>query len=252
MSLLKQEIETHLSHKIVWFINKISHIYHIQEEDLMIIWRKQISNSEINLINERIGIEICHDTINLLTDESLKEEYLRSPSVNKNINNLSLILDKYICTSTRDQIITDYLPNLIAPGTKGVIRGNKFNTIVKDYINTLPLDNQFEIGFETHCRTIQFKTDETPDWYILDKTNNKLLIGMNQLDLWSGGQQLNRGMKYINMVCDENVKLVCIVCNNIVIKTKDKKFNLFNKGFKNDTICYLKGLWRIIQVYFNL
>ena len=48
------------------------------------------------------------------------------------------------------------------------------------------LDNKrFVICFEKQCSIIN--TSEKPDWYILDK--NKVLIGMNQLDLW-GGQQL--------------------------------------------------------------
>ena len=65
--------------------------------------------------------------------------------------------------------------------------------------------NIFEIKFETKC--LNFITDEIPDWYISkkvapnsDTTQNtenkpKILIGMNQLDLWSGGHQTKSWFK---------------------------------------------------------
>ena len=34
-------------------------------------------------------------------------------------------------------IISDYTPALIPPGTKGVIRGHQFNLIVKNIINNI-------------------------------------------------------------------------------------------------------------------
>jgi hypothetical protein len=84
---------------------------------------------------------------------------------------------------------------LIPAGTKGVIRGNKFNNIVKNYIITINLDiKRFDICFEKKHNN--FITTEIPDWYIYDKSINRIIIGMNQLDLWGGGQQLNRGSKY--------------------------------------------------------
>ena len=78
---------------------------------------------------------------------------------------------------------------------------------------------------------------------------------MNQLDLWGGGQQLNRGSKYIinSKYNNENSKLLCVICNNIELKSKKNKvFNLFNIGFQNNTLCYLNNLQNIIYSYFNL
>ncbi len=43
-------------------------------------------------------------------------------------------LKKYIDDETKQKIIQEYLINLIPVGTKGVIRGNKFNNIVKRFI----------------------------------------------------------------------------------------------------------------------
>jgi hypothetical protein len=62
-------------------------------------------------------------------------------------------LNKYnIELNKQELILNDYLLNLIPAGTKGVIRGNKFNSIIRETINNLKLDvNRFEICFEKQC-----------------------------------------------------------------------------------------------------
>jgi hypothetical protein len=71
-------------------------------------------------------------------------------------------------------------------------------------------------------------TSEIPDWYILEKISKKIIIGMNQLDLWNGGQQLNRGFKYIENNGNNKNKLLCIVCNKIKFTSdKNKSYKLF-------------------------
>lgn len=211
----------------------------------------------IEKINLRINKEICLDTLQKLTDESLLSIYKDTYSVKRSISKLELVLMKYMDKETREKIIQDYLPELIPPGTKGVIRGNRFNKIVEQYITNLQLESErFEICFEKKCQ--HHFTSEIPDWYILDKSTKRSIIGMNQLDLWKGGQQLNRGSKYIiekNKQSEQNKqsKLVCVVCNLIQLKTtKNKAFELFKVGFENDTLCYLKNLQNIIYSYFNL
>lgn len=211
----------------------------------------------IEKINLRINKEICLDTLQKLTDESLLSIYKDTYSVKRSISKLELVLMKYLDKETREKIIQDYLPELIPPGTKGVIRGNRFNKIVEQYITNLHLESErFEICFEKKCQ--HHFTSEIPDWYILDKSTKRSIIGMNQLDLWKGGQQLNRGSKYIiekNKQSEQNKqsKLVCVVCNQIQLKTtKNKTFELFKVGFENDTLCYLKNLQNIIYSYFNL
>jgi hypothetical protein len=88
----------------------------------------------------------------------------------------------------------------------------------------------------------------------MEKLTNKIIIGMNQLDLWGGGQQLNRGYKYLidNKHNNEKSKLLCVVCNEIKFKSKkNKAYELFESGFKNNTLCYLNNLNNIITTYFN-
>ena len=202
-------------------------------------------------INKRIKKEICYTTLLELSDEKLMNLYIKCPSVQNEIIKLGSILIKYNDKETTQKIITEYLPNLIPPGTKGVIRGNKFNTIIKNFIISLNLSSEkFEVCFEKKCGT-----SERPDWYILEKETNKIIIGMNQLDMWKGGQQINRGFKYIenNKHNNEKSKLLCVVCNEIQFKSKkNKTYKLFELGFENDTLCYLHNLGPIIRSYFQL
>jgi len=208
----------------------------------------------MDTINERIAKEIDLNAINDLLDVSLLEEYKRSSSVKACIKKLSTVLTKY-GVERKDEIINEYLPVLIPPGTKGVIRGNRFNLIVKNFINSMRLtylkDLEFEIKFETKCKLLE--TSEIPDWYIIDTTTNKALVGMNQVDLWSGGAQLNRGSKYINSSYSGKSKLICVVCNNIKFKnTKSKAYKLFEIGYRNNTLCYLGNLKNIILNFFEI
>lgn len=83
--------------------------------------------NEINEINTRINNEICYNTITDLRDDKLIYEYMGSKSVKNEIKKLEYILDKYISNEIKEKIIEDYLLELIPAGTKGVIRGNKFN-----------------------------------------------------------------------------------------------------------------------------
>jgi hypothetical protein len=151
--------------------------------------RIHIENIEIKKyqkINNRINEEICYDTINKLKDINLIVEYKKCESVKNKIKKLELILDKNnIEISKKDSILDDYIFDLIPAGTKCVIRGNIFNKIVKNHIISLKLNNdRFEICFEKQCKSNI--TTEIPDWYIFEKRTGKIIIGMNQLDLWNG------------------------------------------------------------------
>lgn len=219
------------------------------------IKKKIIKNiTNLDYVNNRIKKEICYTTLDKLKDENLLDEYKKCNSVKKEIKNLESILIKYdIDVKIRDSIINDYILKLIPPGTKGVVRGNKFNNIVKNTIENLKLNTErFEICFEKKCELCL--TPEIPDWYILDKKTNKVIIGMNQLDLWGGGQQINRGFKYLvdnKINCDKS-KLLCVVCNEITfVSSKNKAFKLFEIGYKTDTLCYIKNIETIIKNYFD-
>ena len=210
------------------------------------------SSMDMEQINARIKNEICYDTIMQLTDEMLMTSYTECNSVKNEIKKLENVLDKFLeeQKDTKQKIIQDYLLELIPAGTKGVIRGNKFNNTIQNFITNLLLDTErFEVCFEKKCES--HLTTEIPDWYIRDKRTDKIIIGMNQLDLWSGGQQLNRGSKYLvnNEHNNENSKLLCVVCNEIQFKSKkNKAYKLFEIGFQNNTLCYLNNLKNLFLV----
>lgn len=70
-----------------------------------------------------------------------------------------------------------------------------------------------------------------------------------------GGQQINRGFKYLfnNSLNNENNKLLCVICNKILFTSnKNKSFKLFKKGFENNTLCYLGNLQNIIKMHFAI
>ena len=214
-----------------------------------------LQNIMLQNLNQRISSEFCAETVLKLTDVSLLSEYQECKSVKNSVAKLSCILEKHveISTETRDAILKEYLVEMIPPGTKGVIRGNKFNKMVQEKILSLALPADiYEVAFEKNCAAAP--TSEIPDWYITDKIHNRTLIGMNQLDLWGGGHQMNRAGKYIMkdpFETQPNVKLICVVCNFIVLKSeKNKAFHIFEKGYEKNTICYLNNLERIVKEFF--
>jgi hypothetical protein len=139
----------------------------------------------------------------------------------------------------------------IPAGTKGIIRGNIFNSEIKNII-LLNFQNKYKCYFEKHMPII---LPEKPDWFITD--SNKYLVGYNQLDLWSGGHQSNRGSKYImddlihNKYKVNNIKIVSVVCSYIKIdNNKNKKYELFNKGISENRLLYPNHLIDCINNYF--
>jgi len=208
---------------------------------------------DIKKINNEINTQVCHKTINMLTDENLLEDYKKSNSVENKVIELNNILQKY-CPDSAKQIIDEYIIKIIPAGTKGVIRGNKFNKIIENYINDLKLDNdKFDVKFEKRCE--HYETSEIPDWYIYNKELDKTLVGMNQMDLWGGGQQMNRGFKYIveNNKNNNKNKLLCVICKHVDVKNNNTKiYKLFNTGFTNNTLCYINNLGNIIDEFFKI
>ena len=210
--------------------------------------------NKMDQVNARIKNELCQNTLDELSDMNLMKEYENSYSVKKQIGKLSNVIAKYVDNpEINDKIVKDFMLELVPAGTKGVIRGNRFNKIVKNHILEMDLDStKYDVCFEKKYE--EHETTEIPDAYIMDKTTKKILIIMNQLDLWQGGQQLNRGYKYLmdNKHNNENSKLLCVICNDIQFRTTNTKaYKLFEMGFQNNTLCYLKNLKNIISHWFH-
>jgi hypothetical protein len=192
-----------------------------------------------------------------LDDNTLYDKYIEYPSVKKKINNLKKYLKE---TNITEQQIANIINNkdfclefLIPPGTKGAVRGNEFNNIIKNKILSFTfLDADYDIQFEKKCSNLT--TDEIPDFYILNTKLNKAIIGMNQISLIGGGHQTNRASKYIfNNKSDNDNKTICLIAEYPeLIKSKNKTYKIFSKGFENNILLYLSDLESIIKDHFKI
>lgn len=203
---------------------------------------------DINRINEIINETYDENIYSKLQDKCIIDKCLVSKSTVKKINSFKQSLKNHnIDNDTIESIINENINLFVSSGTKGVLRGNLFNQLIKEQLMNYGYDDSYEIEFE---KDTDFETAERPDFYI--KHNNKYLIGFNQYDLWSGGQQLNRAAKYLNMKTPDNVKIVCIVSKYIQLTSNNNKiYDVFDKGFSNNILCYPKRLKTLIDEYFD-
>lgn len=219
---------------------------------------KKIFNNILE-INKFIKKTHCKKIEYELSDSYLVKLYRRSPSSQKKIKTLKENLKKLKVRQTdisriinNDAVLNEFCT---PPGTKGVIRGNQFNRIIKEKLTDI-IGN----SIHQHDLDLQFEkkigsSPEIPDWYIKQISTNKVLVGMNQIDLWSGGQQTNRGSKYIlneDFHKDESFKVISVVSKFIELEsTKNKAYNILKKGFEENRLCYIGNLENIIKEYFK-
>lgn len=212
----------------------------------------------IKELNNFINKTVDHDMIRLLSDDYMLSKYRRCRSVVLKIKTLSEILIKNrVHPEQIQRIIDDYFMELIPPGLKGCIRGNVFNELIRSKICSLNLDpERFEVCFEKQHEN--FKCDEIPDWYIFDRHKKKLMIGMNQIDLWGGGHQTNRASKYILSKTNKTyldgieIRFMNVICNHTEVKTLNSKmFKILSVGFENKILCYPTLLTSYIGMFFH-
>ena len=222
-------------------------------------YRKNIFKN-IKQINNFINKTYCKKTENDLSDTNLVKHYRNTPSsknkisiLKKQLKNLRFKVKDINRIVNNELILNEFCT---PPGTKGAIRGNHFNNIVKNKIleiaDKIPNKENYDVQFE---KKVEF-SPEIPDWFIKQKDNNKILIGMNQVDLWSGGQQTNRGSKYIlneDLHKNPNYKVISVVSKYIQLESyNNKAYNILKKGFEENRLCYLCNLENIIKKYFDI
>ena len=206
----------------------------------------------VNFINKEIKKQYSPTVEIALSDSNLYEKFKIHKSYVKRENSLSALLIKHkIDKITREKIIKDYSSELIIPGLKGSIRGKAFNLLVKNYLEEIySLDKDYELTFEKNHSF--YTTSQVPDWYLEYKPLNKVIIGMNQVDLWKGGAQRVRGSYYLKQSSKncKNYKFVCVIANYTEIKTEESYvYKIFNLGFQCKTLCYLNNLKHIINSF---
>ena len=142
---------------------------------------------------------------------------------------------------------------MVPVGRIASTRGYMFNKLVESIIKK-------ELGKHSHIDIlIEFKhplLHERLDWMIKNTKTKKVLLGFNQIDLWSGGHQVNRGSKYI---LDENIhktlskrriKLVNVVLDAPKRLTKGSKvYDIVNKGVTRNRLVNLTLLKALLAEF---
>ena len=216
---------------------------------------------EIDLpkINKFIKNGYCPNISTKILNPNL-EEMLKYPSLKKVRSKIKRIITQNLCSDISDEkcdnLIEQMTKNFIPPGLKGVVLGNLFNKEIELLVKSITLQNKnLKCNFEKNLQ--EHKLSEIPDWYIIDTTNNKSLVGFNQLDLWTGGHQTNRASKYVKdddfhvKYKQYNIKIISVVCRKIEVKScKNKVFTLFKTGIEKQRLFYPNHLQNYIEKYF--
>jgi hypothetical protein len=188
-----------------------------------------------------------------LSDQALREIYRQQPSVRRRENLMRYALAaRGVAADEISAVVEDLTDSLLVPpGTKATVRGGVFNQIVANYLRSLPICNRpgIVLAFEQFCPLAP--TGEIPDWYVWDIGGNRALIGMNQVDLWSGGAQINRADKYVNAWLGENIAFVAVIANYYQIKTGGNRIaHMFDKAF-GTRIAYVPMVESIITEFLD-
>jgi hypothetical protein len=155
------------------------------------------------------------------------------------------------------QFMEAYTQQLIPPGLKGHVTGDLFNQRVKVVLeDAFDNDDEYELFFESspNPAVLVMYGLERPDWCLAWK--NRCVIGYNQIDIWSGGLQTNRGAKYIlndslhDGLAEHGLSLVCVVSNWPKVTTKmnlSKSSRMYHNGRDKGLLCSCEDLISTLQ-----
>ncbi len=210
------------------------------EEKRILLQQNQERIDEINrLIDEQYDELIERQ----LSDENLQDIFLQQSSSQENIRYFHNLFEKIIkndelSDDRKIEMIINQLKlddKIISHGTKGTIRGKTFNTIVQEKINSMELDSElFEVKFDT----------EYSDFSIKEKETGKEIVGINYLK--------NNLGKYIDSQQNKRKKVLCVIAKKENFSNITKIFQTYEKGLKNDTICFVRNLPNIINNFFGI
>lgn len=239
--------------------NEIKILKENKNEKLNIKYPNDMNNfiNEVKLLNNRINDEYNDYLYQSLINQSFIDECINSSAMKSYYNKLINILNNYnIDGNIINKLSNDIIMIFISPNVKVSIRGNKLNNIVDELISKIPEINneRFNITFEN--QPINVKCPERPDFVILDKSNNKEIVGYTQVDLWNTKY---RADKYVRYNPHDNVFILCVVARKAVIEYKyptenirNVKYEVFKYGYEHNKICYVNNLHNIICKLFNI
>jgi hypothetical protein len=208
---------------------------------------------ELNELNNFINTQYCHDTEVELCDEKIIADCISSQhaSVNSLTQSLHEILKEHCAGIETTKLHHALLCKFIPPGLKSVVRGLKFNNLVGKKLKDILVHHTFmRLELETKCDGLY----ERPDWILTNTVNGRKLVGYNQIDLWSGGHQINRASKYViddllhTELNTKDVFVVSVVCNHVIIKTKKSKmYETFCRGIQHNRLVYINGIDDVVN-----
>lgn len=159
------------------------------------------------------------------------------------------VFAKYgMCHQTSEWILDELIPMIIPAGVKAKRHGDAFNAYVKKILSAK--FSSKHVKFEKPHMDFQ----EIPDW--ICTVNNVTIVGYNQLDVWSGGHQVNRGGKYImddylhRRLKRKNIYVLCVVDRPWPCAIKNKKTKvarMIEKGCRCDRLCQKEDLVRLCK-----
>jgi len=206
----------------------------------------------MNSLEQQIDQQYDSDVEQQLSDSALYPRYLQQKSVSRRLESfVSMLQRHHLPETTISNIATEYLSQMIPPGAQAVVRGARFEEIVRQEIEDMKLDpDVYDVRFEKDiisCRG----SDEVPDFVIRHRLSNRLLLGMVQTDLWNGGHQLNRGYKYVFHPYNRRHKMLCVVAHRPRLTSPASKVSrMVAHGLEHKTLCYVRGLQAAIQAFF--
>lgn len=191
-----------------------------------------------------------------LTYEALESKIMATPSIKSKCDQVQRILKNCrLRKNVQDRILKKLIPFIIPQGTKGNVRGNTLNEMVKERLLAITKrkkNKHIKVAFETIPKELKGIIHERPDWIV--EGRDSMVVGYTQVDLWGGGQQINRAAKYVlndalhKRLGKMNVKLVCLVSKKPTLSTKKCKTQMvIKKGLKTGRIILPKSLVNVVN-----
>lgn len=141
-----------------------------------------------------------------------------------------------ISTNRRQMLVSKLMKHFVPHGIKSSLHGIQFNKEVSKRITPIVKRKPHIIFSLEPTHKLLF---EKPDWMLYNTRTRSTLVGYNQIDLWTGGHQINRGAKYIldkalhAKLSRHKVKLVAIVAGPPATLTPGtKKYDIINTGIE--------------------
>lgn len=149
----------------------------------------------------------------------------------------NIIADTIKLSNVRKQLLVERLmSHFVHHGIKSSLRGIQFNKEVARKIEPLTRRRPNIIFSLEPSHKLLF---EKPDWMLYNTNTRSTLVGYNQIDLWSGGHQINRGAKYIldkalhAKLSRHKIKLIAVVARGpTTLKEGTKKYDIINTGIE--------------------